>query len=88
MNIPTYYVTFAEYHNRIGHACDPTDFDGACDAYAECRSDGQDACVMRYDPPIGNKSGMMIDVTEDANRRISMRYRQRYQDAPEWLVAS
>lgn len=90
MNVPSYYVTLAEYPGLgLGNACDPTDFDGACDAYAEARNEGKEAVVFRYDPPVGSKCGAMIDVTADAHQRIASRLRQRqYQDFPDWLLVA
>ena len=75
-----HYVTYALYDGALGHACDPTDFDGACDAYAERRDEGQEACVFWVDPPAA------IDVTADAEERIRNRYRQRRgYEMPAWL---
>lgn len=83
-----HYVTYALYDGELGHACDPTDFDGACDAYAERRDEGQEACVFRVEPPLpqGCKCGICIDVTADAEERIRNRYRQRRgYEMPVWL---
>jgi hypothetical protein len=50
MNLSSHYVTYADFGKMgIGHGCDPASFDDALDAYFEHRSNGLDACVMRYD---------------------------------------
>ena len=78
MNVQPYYVTLADFGGLgRGHACDPASFDDACDAYAEKRDQGLDAAVFRVEPPKGDQSGMMFDVTADAEHRIAARLRLR-----------
>ena len=88
MKLHSYYVTIVDFEELgIGHGCDPATFDDAVDAYAENRNNGLDACVMRYDPPIGGLCGMLIDVTESAHDAVKRRLRARGDyDWPAWLT--
>src|SRR6056297_93438 len=88
MNLASHYVTYADFGDMgIGHGCDPASFDDALDAYFEHRSNGLDACVMRYDAPIGSKCGIMVDVTDDAQDALKRRLRARGEyDWPAWLT--
>jgi hypothetical protein len=62
-----YYQTVADYGDLgPGNACDPATYEDACDALAQCMTEGRDAVVFRCDPPTGDAAGMMTDVTEDA----------------------
>jgi hypothetical protein len=90
MNIAPYYVAISDFGQLgLGHACDPTDFDGACDAFAEKMDAGYETQVFRVDPPKGTAAGAMIDVTDDALHRIAVRLRQRgHDDWPVWLEAA
>ena len=87
MNISSYYVTLVDFSDLgLGHGCDPSSFDDAVDAYAGHRDNGLDACVMRYDPPVGGACGIMVDVTADADDMVRRRYRARGDyDIPAWL---
>lgn len=83
----TYYFTLTDYANLgLGHACDPTDFDGAVDAFAECMDSGQPSQVFRVELGDDAHAPMMIDVTTDALKCVSKRIKLRRMDAPEWLA--
>jgi hypothetical protein len=88
MKLHSYYVTLVDFEDMgLGHGCDPSSFDDAVDAYAEHRSNGLTACVMRYDPPIGGACGVMVDVTPDADEAVRRRYRARRQyQMPDWAM--
>jgi len=79
-----FYITISKYPELGYGACDPTDFDGACDQLAEFRRDYPDwECrVFRCEPGIS----YMEDVTADACQRIVNRLTQRGYDFPQWLI--
>ena len=83
----SYYFTLTQFSDlELGHACDPTDFDGAVDAFAEQMEAGNSSQVFRVDLGTNATAPMMVDVTNDAIDRVSSRLRQRRMDAPEWLL--
>lgn len=87
MNIQAYYVTLSDFEGiGLGHACDPGDFDAACNAYAEQREAGREAVVFRIDPPLDGKAGMATDVTADAEQRIAAWCSVGPARLPEWLL--
>lgn len=91
MNLPpTYYQVLADFGTGygLGNAGDPTtSFDDACDLYADQMERHHDAVVFLVQPPVGDVSGCMTDVTDEANLRIAARIRCQpgYPEMPEWL---
>ncbi len=67
----------------IGGA-DPDDFESIVDRYSQARELGRDARVYRLDW----KAGALVDVTDDANRRVRDILRQRSiaPEYPDWMV--
>lgn len=66
-----FYQTIADYGNLgRGNVSDPTNYEDACDALAECITEGREAVVFRCDPPVGDAAGMMTDVTEEATATV------------------
>lgn len=62
-----YFQTIADF-GALGrrNACEPTTYEAACEALADCMTEGLEAVVFRCDPPVGDAAGMMIDVTTSA----------------------
>ena len=90
MILQPHYTTITDFAGLgLAHTCDPSNFDDACDAFAEQMSEGRETVVFRMEPPTGSKAGAMIDVTDDAIARVKTRILSRagYPDLPEWLEA-
>lgn len=81
-----YYVLTDFGDGEIGHGCDLTDFDGACDAYSEHMDNGLRSTVFRVEAS-GDNALMSVDVTADANARIKTRCdaSRSFEAYPEWL---
>ena len=84
----SHYVTYTDFggHIGLGHACDPTDFDGAVDAFADQMDEGNESRVYRIEAG----AGRMVDVTLDAMRRVRRRLLDRspLYEMPEWMEAA
>ena len=82
------FMVWTDFGPAIGqaNAGDATAlFDDAVDAYADARDDGQPAIVWRLDTPSGKATGMMMDVTADADDCIRRRCSQLGRQIPDWL---
>lgn len=60
-------------------------FDDACTVFAEHMDEGRDTTVFRVDAAIGYAAAVMIDVTDDAEARVTKWIMRRGGDLPEWL---
>ena len=90
MILQPHYTTLTDFAELgLAYTCDPSNFDDACDAFAEQMSEGRETVVFRMEPPVDTKAGAMIDVTDDAIARVKTRILSRagYPDLPEWLEA-
>lgn len=81
-----HYLVYTDYPDLGLATSDPSNFDDACDRYAEAREKGYHATVMRIEPGKGKGAGIALDVTDDAEERIRRRLIARRQDFPAWMM--
>lgn len=82
MKLEPFYMTISVQPGGLTTS-DPMTFREACDHLAECMAVGRECDVFLCEPPEGRSCGMMVDVTDRAERQVHEWTKGRHTDAPE-----
>ena len=83
MKLEQFYMTIKVCGRHGLGTSDVLDWREACDDLAEAMVEGRECAVYLMDPPVGRSCGMMVDVTEKAERQVREWLEGRHTDAPE-----
>lgn len=83
MKLTPFYMTLKDCGRHGIGSSDPLEWREACDDLAEAMVEGRECTVFYCQPATETSCGMMVDVTNAAERQVQEWNKDRHADAPE-----